>query len=322
MARDPFYLELEVDLPGDVSSEVLQERLEREAGRLRQLLEEAAPEGGDREEAPGRPPSRFASAGGAEPVRARDPAWLARLNHPTTPVAPSFLLQGSYWNQRQNSRICERKEERERAFRQQQDQELRPFKANPVPASVLAPRFQAMQAADAARRSGSLERGGDGAAPRWRPSSAERSWPPAPMSVEERPAPFRARPVPWSVATPLYEQMRTEEQKLREERIREHSRQLMRSSSLPPRLERAQRRAAEEAGKATRPASSLQAVRASHDVPLLRRSHNGVTGAAVAAAESLALSGRQSPNSPAAPERWARGWPVAQHRTPQVRRRP
>lgn len=49
--------------------------------------------------------------------------------------------------------------------------------------------------------------------------------------------PFRASSVPWRVAAPLYDQMRIEEERSRRERIDARSRALLRSSSLPPRLE-------------------------------------------------------------------------------------
>eukprot|EP00929_Paragymnodinium_shiwhaense_P021594 TRINITY_DN14046_c0_g1_i1.p1 TRINITY_DN14046_c0_g1~~TRINITY_DN14046_c0_g1_i1.p1 ORF type:complete len:687 (+),score=123.83 TRINITY_DN14046_c0_g1_i1:130-2190(+) len=51
------------------------------------------------------------------------------------------------------------------------------------------------------------------------------------------PPPFRARPVPWKVSAPLYDQMLVEEQRSRRTRQTTRSRGLMRASSLPPRLE-------------------------------------------------------------------------------------
>lgn len=177
----------------------------------------------------------------AEPARHSRRYW--ELNHPTTPVSPAFLLDGSYWHQRQGSRLRERRLQEMRQSREREEQVvLEPFRAQPPPVSTTAPRFQAMQAAEAARRSRSVELdlarrrqrslspgafGGHGALPH--PGGEEGALR----------APFRALPVPWRCSIPLYGQLLVEEHVQRDARLRERSHSLLRASSLPPRLEAA-----------------------------------------------------------------------------------
>eukprot|EP00434_Breviolum_minutum_P032050 symbB.v1.2.028343.t1/scaffold2997.1/size65663/7 len=120
----------------------------------------------------------------------------------------------SYWEQRQGERIREQREALIRRGLLREEPEVVPFKAKPVPVSVYAPRPQAQVNPG---RSRSME--GD--------------------DVEEQQ--FRARPVPWRVTTPLYDQLVVEEREARQNRQRRRSLQMLRSASLPPRLEAAAR---------------------------------------------------------------------------------
>lgn len=177
----------------------------------------------------------------AEPSGRRN-YW--ELNHPTTPRAPTFLMEDSYWKQRQGARRREiwlRKEEEN----VKREQEHEPFRALPLPASTTMPRFQVMQAAEAARRSRSVEIGAalrrSRSADAFRRSVPERPTPSTSMVASQPelpPPPFQARPVPWQVAAPLYEQMQIEEHRSRRERVQEAAVKKLRASSLPPRLER------------------------------------------------------------------------------------
>eukprot|EP00442_Polarella_glacialis_P036924 CAMPEP_0115143664 /NCGR_PEP_ID=MMETSP0227-20121206/60926_1 /TAXON_ID=89957 /ORGANISM="Polarella glacialis, Strain CCMP 1383" /LENGTH=385 /DNA_ID=CAMNT_0002552577 /DNA_START=59 /DNA_END=1213 /DNA_ORIENTATION=- len=153
-------------------------------------------------------------------------AAMDRFNHPTTPSGPRFLMHDSHWQQSKGNRIYERKEREERERKEREQTEVPPFRARPVPASVTTPQYQAMQAAaSASRRSRSVE-GGE----RRRERSPR-------QNSDERREPFKARPVPWRVTLPLYDQMRAEERDSRRQRQIERSHGLLRSSSLPPRLE-------------------------------------------------------------------------------------
>lgn len=118
----------------------------------------------------------------------------------------------SYWEQRQGERIREQREALIKRGLLREEPEVVPFKAKPVPVSVYAPRPQAQVHG----RLGSMER-------------------------EEEEQPFRARPVPWRVSTPLYDQLLVEEREARQNRQRTRSLQMLRSASLPPRLEAAAR---------------------------------------------------------------------------------
>lgn len=208
-----------------------------------------------------------------------------RFNHPTVPIGPRCAMGGSYWEQRQGSRIRELAYEGERKAREQGNQPV-PFRARAVPASVSAPRFQAMVAADphlaghvgegggARRRGRSAEARPASAGPsrgaRARSGGSEEEEDDARSRSAERPAPFRARPVPWKVSAPLYEQMLVEEAELRRERVSVRSRELMRGSSLPPRLERVRARLcgdAEGGGRAQRASTPKPACRLSRGTP-------------------------------------------------------
>mmetsp|Transcript_99405 Transcript_99405/g.286905 ORF Transcript_99405/g.286905 Transcript_99405/m.286905 type:complete len:785 (-) Transcript_99405:299-2653(-) len=224
----------------------------------------------------------------AERARIRRSIW--ELNHPTTPVSPSFLADGSYWQQRSGNRLRElRLQEDLRNLRQ--DEVGEPFHASPPPVATTAPRFQAMQAAEAARRGRSVElvvsrrraRSADVAAesrgsraPNCPPfvfygtaSAAARATRPRSSSPtrrggraaldarEDSPPPFRAKPVPISAVAPLYEQMLAQERELREERRRERCKALLRTASLPPRLEAEKAKLlAEEAAKSQKVADA------------------------------------------------------------------
>jgi len=192
-----------------------------------------------------------------------------RLNHPTTTVGPSFLMDDGYWQARKGSRICERKESVDRLRREQEEAPPPPFRHRPMPASVSAPRFQAMQAEAELRRSRSAEARAapSGALPSSAlqsgalPSGAlaarapRRSLDIEPRASSESPRPFRAKPVPWRVSAPLYDQMLLEQNRSRQERLGAQSRASMRASSLPPRLEAVRARLCGEApgrGRANR----------------------------------------------------------------------
>lgn len=144
---------------------------------------------------------------------ARSTSTWQRFNHPTVPAeGPRFLTGDSYWEQRQGERIREQREALIKRGLLREEPEVVPFKAKPVPVSVYAPRPQAQVNG----RSRSMER-------------------------EEEEQPFRARPVPWRVSTPLYDQLLVEEREARQNRQRTRSLQMLRSASLPPRLEAAAR---------------------------------------------------------------------------------
>ncbi|CAJ1344718.1 unnamed protein product [Effrenium voratum] len=151
-------------------------------------------------------PSRPQSAAPAPPARR-----MPSLNHPTAPEGPRFLMKDSYWEQRQGERIREQREalHRRGVLRDEEEVKVPAFKAKPVPATVYTPRLQAAQCT---RRSRSVE-------------------------GEDTRGPFRARPVPWRVSAPLYDQIMLEEQETRKSRQRSRSLRLLRSASLPPRLE-------------------------------------------------------------------------------------
>lgn len=166
-----------------------------------------------------------------------------QLNHPTTAQSPSFLREDSHWTQSNGQRIREQRAQIERE-KKQQDQEYIPrFHARPVPVSVSQPRFDAMYAAAQPHRVKPDERShsADGAARRvWSANHFEAKQFEA---KEEQPPPFRARKVPWRCSAPIYNQILAEERGSRQERQRSRSMELLRSSSLPPRLQAAQRRA-------------------------------------------------------------------------------
>jgi len=157
-------------------------------------------------------------------VRDRD---LYRLNHPTNAEGPRFLMRDSYWDQRQGERIREQPEAMFRRGLLKEHEQVLPFRAKPVPVGVLTPRMQA-------RRSRSAE------GPRGVAVLRDREEPP-----------FRARPVPWRVSTPMYEQLLLEEREARHTRCRSRSLELLRSASLPPRME-ALRRLEQERGQGSR----------------------------------------------------------------------
>lgn len=220
---------------------------------------------------PGGPPGGGRGAGPpAPPANANDrAAHMDLLNHPTSPIGPGFLRDGSYWAQRQGSRIMERKKAEDAERREREQSSPAPFRARPVPPSVTAPLYQGIQASQRLKRSRSAEPPGrrrgmaTGAnqdegqdqqrdhenresSDERRPTSRERGAPREQAelrgSYEERPPPFRARPVPWCVSAPLYDQMLIENRRGRHERSHARSRAQMRSSSLPPRLEGVRRR--------------------------------------------------------------------------------
>lgn len=157
-------------------------------------------------------------------LRDRD---LHRLNHPTSAEGPRFLMRDSYWDQRQGERIREQPEAMFRRGLLKEEFQVLPFRAKPVPVGVLTPRMQG-------RRSRSAE------GPRGVAVLRDREEPP-----------FRARPVPWRVSTPMYEQLLLEEREARHTRCRSRSLELLRSASLPPRME-ALRRLEQERGQGSR----------------------------------------------------------------------
>lgn len=148
---------------------------------------------------------------------------LELLNHPSTPVGPS----AAYWDQKKGGRIRERRQQEDAERRAAQDVPPEPFKATPVPTSVSVPRFHALQAAGDAKRAASSHI-------RRRPQSARGAGEAAPKF---KPPAFHAKSVPWMVSAPLYDQMLLQQQVQRSERLNARSRAMIRSSSLPPRLE-------------------------------------------------------------------------------------
>eukprot|EP00933_Yihiella_yeosuensis_P061138 TRINITY_DN63964_c0_g1_i1.p1 TRINITY_DN63964_c0_g1~~TRINITY_DN63964_c0_g1_i1.p1 ORF type:complete len:805 (-),score=146.63 TRINITY_DN63964_c0_g1_i1:182-2404(-) len=171
--------------------------------------------------------SQSASAHTMAMAAARQRA-LDRLNHPTIPSGPTFLRGDSHWELRNGARISEVKKEEERVRREKEQEEShRPFRARPVPAAVLTPRFQALQCASRRSRSAEGVRSRH-ESPQWRGVRPD---------PEEQPPPFRARPVPWRVSTPLFEQMQAEEREARRYRQSLAARESLRSASLPPRLQ-------------------------------------------------------------------------------------
>eukprot|EP00930_Biecheleria_cincta_P042842 TRINITY_DN29481_c0_g1_i1.p1 TRINITY_DN29481_c0_g1~~TRINITY_DN29481_c0_g1_i1.p1 ORF type:complete len:713 (+),score=102.14 TRINITY_DN29481_c0_g1_i1:52-2190(+) len=170
--------------------------------------------------------------------RAASRASVDQLNHPTTAQSPSFLREDSHWTQSNGQRIREQQAQMERERKLQEQEEIPRFHARPVPVSVSQPRFDAMHAAALARRvkPDGRPHSADGAARRARsPNQFEAN--------EDQPPPFRARKVPWRCSAPMYSQLLAEERQSRQERQRSRSLELLRSSSLPPRLQAAQRRA-------------------------------------------------------------------------------
>eukprot|EP00746_Dinoflagellata_sp_MGD_P004423 gnl/MRDRNA2_/MRDRNA2_108529_c0_seq1.p1 gnl/MRDRNA2_/MRDRNA2_108529_c0~~gnl/MRDRNA2_/MRDRNA2_108529_c0_seq1.p1 ORF type:complete len:641 (-),score=136.76 gnl/MRDRNA2_/MRDRNA2_108529_c0_seq1:28-1950(-) len=149
---------------------------------------------------------------------------LELLNHPTAPVGPSFP---SYWDQKKGGRIRERRMQEDMARMAAEDVPPEPFKATPVPTSVSVPRFHALQAAGEAKRAASSYT-------RRRPQSARGANEAGPKI---KPPEFHAKSVPWMVSAPLYDQMLLQQQVQRSERMNARSRQMIRASSLPPRLE-------------------------------------------------------------------------------------
>mmetsp|Transcript_56762 Transcript_56762/g.100712 ORF Transcript_56762/g.100712 Transcript_56762/m.100712 type:complete len:768 (-) Transcript_56762:23-2326(-) len=313
--RGSLDLEFEVTVDGGITDEELANRLRNQAPRLQELLQQpvlevrVGPEvyrmgaesashdpghssahgaaydfahrramhgGRDSSSSPHqRGRSGFAEA--HQPVHERARARShspGRFNHPTTPVGQSFLLQDSYWEQRKGSRISERKLQEELARRAREEETPKPFKPRPAPISVRAPLYQGMQAA-AQMRSRSVEA---------RPRAVVQSSDPQRDSSEEHPRPFRARPVPWAVSAPMYDQMLLEEQRLRQERQTQRSRELIRAASLPPRLEAVRARLTGDADVATEvgySGSSSRVHRASTPVHLAQMARNRPPAAAV-----------------------------------------
>lgn len=281
MAAGSLDLEFAVTLPPGVSEEELARRLRSKAGQLNELLAQYRGEPGGpsgppdlgggfspgrgRGSAPQRPPQATAGGGGYG-------AQMDLLNHPTSPIGPGFLRDGSYWQQRKGSRIAERKSADDAAKRERDKSAPPPFRARPVPHSVSAPLYQGIQASSRLRRPQSADATGQRRGrtadadyevqgqerPEVRASSEERRPATAPgrelrQSSEERPPSFHARPVPWCVSAPLYDQMLIEDRRSRSERMDTRSRSQMRSSSLPPRLEAVRKRLC---GEGTDPYSS------------------------------------------------------------------
>mmetsp|Transcript_52684 Transcript_52684/g.83596 ORF Transcript_52684/g.83596 Transcript_52684/m.83596 type:complete len:697 (+) Transcript_52684:1-2091(+) len=181
--------------------------------------------------------SAWGDIAGRRPLSAREGASLDQFNHPTSTQCPSFLLEGGYWQQRKGSRIAERKLAEDLARKEREQSAPAPFRARPVPPSVTAPLYQGVQAVSRLRRSRSAEGGrrrgrmdGEGMDLEMHEEHQGRE-----SSLDR--APFRARPVPWCVSAPLYDQMLIEDQHRRQEKRYARSRANMRASSLPPRLE-------------------------------------------------------------------------------------
>lgn len=284
MAGGPLDLEFRVELPPGWSEDSLRERLENQAAQLRDLLVadyNVVPETHRSDRGAGALPdharaSSLPHAGGyhpaqhevdrglagrispergrgrmqqATPAGSADVRW-DHLNHATPPIGPAFLRDGSYWSQRSGSRIRERNMMQDQARREREEQPPPPFRARPVPASVTTPLYQGIRrsrSADEPRRGRRVE----GVSEDQRNSSEEH----APWHVhtrverqelreasEERAPPFRARPVPWCVSAPLYDQMLIEDQSRRQQNVNALSRSKMRQSSLPPRLEAVRKR--------------------------------------------------------------------------------
>lgn len=266
MAAGGLDLEFAVTLPPGVSEEELVQRLRSQAGRLNELLAQPVMDmrvGADAHHSdpiqgpPDRvsPSSAYRGRPQAFPASRSAEARMDLLNHPTSPIGPEFLRDGSYWQQRQGSRISERKAQDDKARREKEDSSPPPFRARPVPPSVTAPLYQGMQAYARMRRSRSAEPGGqrrgrarDVQDPHEARDSSEERRPASRArkeqgdSAEECQLPFRARPVPWCVSAPLYDQMLIEDQRVRQQRMHSRSRSHMRTSSLPPRLEAVRRR--------------------------------------------------------------------------------
>eukprot|EP00931_Biecheleriopsis_adriatica_P037423 TRINITY_DN2145_c0_g1_i3.p1 TRINITY_DN2145_c0_g1~~TRINITY_DN2145_c0_g1_i3.p1 ORF type:complete len:751 (-),score=138.53 TRINITY_DN2145_c0_g1_i3:28-2106(-) len=285
--RGSLDLEFTVEVGSGLTDAELQERVNQEADRLRQLFaepvlevrvgavgDEAAwsPEGhrasassspraieehhlwergaellGEDSEPEQRPPTR---RGRPQSAGAAIRPGMERLNHPTIAEGPRFLRDDWHWKQREGQRIRELRAAEERQRNEEKLLEVPRFQARPVPASVSTPRFQAVHASSASKMSAHRAKcqellGQDGCASARGAGARGRAAKPAWEESDEKPPPFRARPVPWQVSMPLYEQMVREEKEQRQERQRSRSLDLLRSSSLPPRLEhesRARRR--------------------------------------------------------------------------------
>ena len=113
------------------------------------------------------------------------------------------------------------------------------YKARPVPSAVTIPKYESLMAAQEARR---LEVKRTSIA---RTKAAEK-----PFSfylrdqarVKPSPAPkpqyqFKANPIPWAVAVPLFDQMNREQKARREEQVAKLAQESLRKAHLPPRME-------------------------------------------------------------------------------------
>lgn len=164
-------------------------------------------------------------AGRAGPVRGRHAPEQVPI---TPPGPPRFLAEGSHWSQRKGRRLREQWLEKELQRKSDEDAPQKPFRAMPVPPSVLAARLSLPTSGPMAAAAHLLARQKEG---RGRSVSPERL-----SNSEVRPPPFRAQPVPWRCSTPLYKQMLHEDVVACPGRRSARAEKLMRSSSLPPRM--------------------------------------------------------------------------------------
>eukprot|EP00397_Hematodinium_sp_SG-2012_P001199 GEMP01001200.1.p1 GENE.GEMP01001200.1~~GEMP01001200.1.p1 ORF type:complete len:1668 (+),score=435.58 GEMP01001200.1:83-5086(+) len=163
---------------------------------------------------------RILTRAGARPQSA-SPMWTP-TNHVTVPVGFKFLTNSCHWAHKHQKRIRERRFTEDQDTRDM-DNKSRVFKATPCPTHVSVPRFSQMLAAEDLRRgfvrasssvSGKNTKNG-----------------------EEKFHQFRARPVPWHVQAPLYEQIVLAKESKRHADINMRSKEQLRMSTLPPRLE-------------------------------------------------------------------------------------
>eukprot|EP00742_Colponemidia_sp_Colp-10_P012236 GILJ01013704.1.p1 GENE.GILJ01013704.1~~GILJ01013704.1.p1 ORF type:complete len:699 (-),score=131.65 GILJ01013704.1:156-2252(-) len=113
------------------------------------------------------------------------------------------------------------------------------WRANPVPSSVIVPRFQSIMAANEARRI-EVKRTSQ---QRLQQLAAPFSFYLRDMNKPPKAEPtydfdgFKAKPIPWSVSVPLFEKMVHEREIKRKERINKAMQESLRKAKLPPRME-------------------------------------------------------------------------------------
>ncbi|XXQ35969.1 Uncharacterized protein family UPF0564 [Plasmodiophora brassicae] len=120
---------------------------------------------------------------------------------------------------------------------QRDDVEMRKtFRAAPIPRSTLEPRLVASEARRQARLEQQRAAASSTASLHDRPRASSTRRPASAEPAARRPAPFRARPVPWSVKVAMFAEMRAADDAARQRRIAERAARTLAAAALPTRM--------------------------------------------------------------------------------------